>query len=115
MDLLFSSVVSGISRGRSSGLVLYYLGGIPWICGLSIIFISISSKKTNNQPLVYIKYNVYNKYVTFLFLSFPFPFTTIFHIFIESGGNIPATSIFGGFQIFSPKTLNFVCFVIFHK
>ena len=53
-------------------------------------------------------------------LSFSFPFlsfsfllfllTSIFYIVLELGGNIPTTSIFGGFKIFSPETLNFVCF-----
>ena len=31
------------------------------------------------------------------------------------GGNIPTTSTFRGFYIFSLETLNFVCFVRFHK
>ena len=56
------------------------------------------SKNTNNSPLVYIKYNVNNKHV----FSFPFPFISIYYIFLELGGNIPTAYIFGGFQIFSP-------------
>ena len=62
----------------------------------SIIFISTSSKNAIN-PI-----NANNKYATFFFLSFPFPFISIFYIFLEIGRNIPTTSIFGGFQIFSP-------------
>ena len=31
------------------------------------------------------------------------------------GGNIPTTSIFGGLKIFSPATLNFVCFRLFQN
>ena len=66
----------------------------------SIIFISTSSKNAINPPLVYIKSNANNKYVTFF--SFPLTFISIFYVFLEMGRNIPTTSIFGGFQIFSP-------------
>ena len=45
-----------------------------------------------------IKYSLNNKHV----FSFPFPFICIYYIFLELGGNIPTTYIFGGFQIFSP-------------
>ena len=60
----------------------------------SVLFIlkvvSSSSKNTNNPPPVYIRYNVNNKYVTFI--SFPFPF------FGMGGGIIPTTSNFEGFK-----------------
>ena len=46
---------------------------------------SCFSNKHSESLLTYIKYNVNNKYVTFLLLSFPFPFISIFY------------STFGGF------------------
>ena len=55
----------------------------------------MSSKNTNIPPPIYIKYIC---------------FISIFSIFLELGRNIPTTSTFGGFQIFSPETLNFVIF-----
>jgi len=62
---------------------------------LSLKVVNSSSKNTNNPPLIYIEYNVNNKYVTFLILSFSFYF--YFYIFLELGGNIPTTSTFRGF------------------
>ena len=77
--------------------------------------VSSLSKNTNNPPPIYIKYNVNNKYVTFLLLSFPLPFISIFYIFLELGESILTTSTFGGFNFFLLKHLILCVFVIFHK
>ena len=55
------------------------------ITNKSFLFNS-SSTNTNNPPPVYIKYSVYNKFVTFLCLSFPLPLISIFYFFFRIVG-----------------------------
>ena len=49
--------------------------------------------------------NINNKYLTIFFPSFSFLF-----FYLEFGGNIPTTSIFGDFKIFPPQSLYLVKF-----
>ena len=58
-------------------------------------------KNTNNSPLVYIKYNVNNKHV----FSFPFPFISIYYIFLEFGEIFPQPIFLEVFKYFLLKHL----------